>query len=256
MKLNPKLKSYATILVFLIIGMLLMSISQLFETPEWFNPTFLVLGLFVVMNIATAKILKLKTELQSFWSIRKIYFLPIGIAAGAMIAISPLLAGLLTGATSISHLKPATDFTLTAVVVTLAIVAWEELWFRGVFLNYCNRNLSAVSISIAIGLLFMLIHLMNPEIDLLKTGPTLFFAGALLTIVYFYYRTIWLPIGIHFGNNYLTIQSNLDKHWLYGNEGYFGAIILAILYLLFVKFAITKTNTIKMKHTQLNKQTT
>lgn len=46
--------------------------------------------------------------------------------------------------------------------------------------------------------------------------------GAFLTIVYFYFKTIWLPIGLHFGNNYITIQSDLDEHWLYGNEGYLG----------------------------------
>jgi len=244
MRLNLKLKSYVTILIFLIIGVLLMGIVQLFETPEWLNPTFIVLVFFVAMNIATAKILKLKTELETSWSVRKIYFLPIGILTGGMIAFSPVLAGLLTEATSISQLKPAADFTMTGIVVTLAIVTWEELWFRGIFLNYCNQNLSVVEISIAIGLLFMLIHVMNPEVDLLKTGPTLFFAGALLTIVYFYYRTIWLPIGLHFGNNYLTIQSNLNKHWLYGDEGYFGAIILGILYIMFVKLTINKKSTI------------
>lgn len=242
MKLNPKLKSYVTILIFLIIGMLLMSIPQLFKTPEWFNPSFLLLGLFVVMNIATAKILKLKTALKAFWSIRKVWFLPIGVIAGGIIAISPVLVGLLTGATSISQLKPTADFTLTGIFITMAIVAWEELWFRGIFLNYCNRKLSAVTISIIIGLLFMLIHMMNPEINLLKTGPTLFFAGASLTILYFYFRTIWLPIGLHFGNNYLTIQSNLDNHCLYGNEGYFGASTLAILYIIFVMLTINKKN--------------
>jgi len=244
MRLNPKLKSYVTILIFLIAGILLMGIARLFETPEWLNPTFIVLVFFVAMNIATAKILKLKTELETSWSVRKIYFLPIGIAAGGMIAMSPVLAGLLTEATSISQLNAAADFTMTGIVVTLAIATWEELWFRGIFLNYCNQNLSVVEISIAIGLLFMLIHVMNPEVDLLKTGPTLFFAGALLTIVYFYYRTIWLPIGLHFGNNHLTIQSNLDQHWFYGTEGYFGAIVLGILYIMFVKLTINKTNTI------------
>lgn len=90
----------------------------------------------------------------------------------------------------------------------------------------------------------MMVHLLNPEINLLKTGPTLFFAGAFLTIVYFYFKTIWLPIGLHFGNNYLIIQSNLDTHWLFGNEGYLGAIILALLFLLFVKLIINKTKKI------------
>ncbi len=215
--------------------MLIMGIAQLLKTPDWLNSAFIVLTLFVIINIVTAKILKLKTEIKTFWGFKKIYFLPIGILAGGLIAVSPTLAGLLTGASKFSELKFDTTFTLTSIAVTLAIVAWEELWFRGIFLNYCNRNLSTINISITIGLLFMLVHLLNPEINLLKTGPTLFFAGVFLTIVYFYFKTIWLPIGLHFGNNYLTLQSNLDKHWLFGNEGYFGAIILAILCVIFIK---------------------
>ena len=92
-------------------------------------------------------------------------------------------------------------------------------------------------------LLFMLVHLLNPDITLLKSGPTLFFAGAFLTLVYFHFKTIWLPIGIHFGNNYLTLRSNLDGHWLFGEEGYFEATILAILFLIFVKLEMHKSNT-------------
>src|SRR5690554_3224154 len=222
--------------------MLIMGIAQLLKTPDWLNSAFIVLTLFVIVNIGTAKILNLKTEIKTFWGFKKIYFLPIGILAGGLIAVSPTLAGLLTGASKFSELKFDTTFTLTSIAVTLAIVAWEELWFRGIFLNYCNRNLSAINISITIGLLFMLVHLLNPDINLFKTGPTLFFAGAFLTIVYFYFKTIWLPVGLHFGNNYLTLQSNIDKHWFLGNEGYFGATILAILFLTFVKMMLNRTN--------------
>ena len=222
--------------------MLVMGIAQLFKTPDWLNSAFIVLDLFVLVNIATTKTFNLNTEIKPFWSLRKIYFLPIGIIAGGIIAISPVLAGILTGATTFSELKLDTTFTVTSIFVTLAIVAWEELWFRGIYLNYCNRHLSAINISITIGLLFMLVHLLNPEINMLKTGPTLFFAGAFLTIVYFYFRTVWLPIGLHFGNNYLTVRSNLNEHWLLGNEGYFGAIIFAILFLTFVKLTLNKTS--------------
>ncbi len=222
--------------------MLVMGIVQLFKTPHWLNSAFIVLTLFIVVNISTAIILNLKTEIKTFLGFKKIYFLPIGIVVGGIIAVSPILAGLLARATTFSELKLDTTFTLTSIVVTLAIVAWEELWFRGVFLNYCNRHLSVINISITIGLLFMLVHLLNPEINMLKTGLTLFFAGAFLTIVYFYFKTIWLPIGLHFGNNFFTVQSNLNEHWLLGNEGFFGAIILTILFLTFVKLTLNKTS--------------
>lgn len=241
-QLNSKLKSYLTIFIFLIIGMLIIGSVQILKLPDWLHPAFIVFILFVTVNIATAKIFNLKPEIQTFWTIKKIYFLPVGIIAGGLISASPALAGLLTEATNFSELRFDTTFTFTSVLVTLIIVAWEELWFRGIFLNYCNRNLSAISISITIGLLFMLIHLLNPDINLLMKGPTLFFAGALLTIVYFYFKTIWLPIGLHFGNNYFTFQSNTAKHWLFENEGYLGALILAVLFLIFVKRTLNRTN--------------
>src|SRR5690606_39366227 len=182
-KLNPKLKSYLTILIFLIIGMLIMGIAQLFKTPDWLNSAFIVLALFVLVNIATAKIFNLNTEIKNFWSLRKIYFLPIGIIAGGIIAVSPILAGILTGSTTFSELKLDTTFTVTSIFVTLAIVAWEELWFRGIFLNYCNRHLSAINISITIWLLFILVILLNPDIIIFIISPSLFFVASCFTIV-------------------------------------------------------------------------
>lgn len=239
--LNLKLKSYLIILTFLVVGILVVGIAQLLKLPDWLNPAFVVLGLFIILNIATSKIFNLTSELKIFWSFKKIYFLPIGFVAGGLIAVTPTLAGLLLKVTHFSQLKLNATFTLPSILLTLVIVAWEELWFRGIFLNYCNQNLSPVPISITVGSLFALVHLLNPEIDLLQTGPTLFFAGAFLTILYFYFKTIWLPIGVHFGNNYLTIGSDIDNHCLFGKEGYFGAIIIGILFLAFVRLTLNRT---------------
>ena len=246
--MNRKLKSYITIIAYLIVGFVVMGTGQFLATPDWLNSAFVILLLFIVVNILTANFFRLKSEIQTFWSFNKVYFLPIGILIGGLIATSPVLAGLATRMTTTNDLTLNTTFTATSIVVTLAIVTWEELWFRGIFLNYCNKNLSTINISLTIGLLFMLVHLLNPEINLLKTGLTLFFAGAFLTIVYFYFKTIWLPIGLHFGNNYLTIDSKLENHWLLGNEGYFGTIILAGLFFIFAKLTLNKTNWTKLNN--------
>lgn len=241
MKLNKKLKSYLIITAYLIVGLLVMGTAQLLKLPVWLNAAFIVLLLFIVVNFVTAKIFQLNSEIKTFWSVKKIYYLPVGILIGGIISTSPTLLGIITGKTTLNEPTLDTTFTISSIIITLAIVAWEELWFRGIFLNYCNKHLSVINVSITIGMLFMLIHLMNPEINLLRTGPTLFFAGAFLTIVYFYFKTIWLPIGLHFGNNYLTLESNLENHWLLGNEGYLGAIILATLFFIFVKLTLNKT---------------
>lgn len=234
------LKNYFVIVAFLIAGFLLMGILELFALPEWLNGSFVLLFLFVVVNLITVNIFQLKKDLQMFWSIRKMYLLPIGVVVGGLIAVIPVLAGILSGKTTIDNIELNTTFSGVSIAVTLAIVAWEELWFRGIFVNYCNKQLSSVHISLTIGLLFMLVHLLNPEINLLKTGPTLFFAGAFLTIVYFYFKSIWLPIGLHFGNNYFSLKSSVEHHWFLGNEGYLGAIVLAGLFFVFVKLTVNK----------------
>ena len=86
------------------------------------------------------------------------------------------------------------------------------------------------------GLLFMLIHILNPEISLLKDGPVLFLAGTLLTALYFYSRNIWLPAGLHFGNNFFgsVINTDIKGNLLFGSEGYIytGILLLATLFFL------------------------
>mgnify|MGYP000881574188 CR=1 FL=1 len=240
--MNKQLKSYLIILGHLIIGLsIIVSIQQL-KLPTWLSASVLILLAFVFLNLTHFYFFKLRTEIREFWSIRKIAYLPIGIIGGGLIAISPTFLGLITGQLSASDISFNSDLSITSIGLTFVIIAWEELWFRGIFLNYCNRYLSAINLSLTIGLLFMLVHLLNPKIDLLKTGPTLFFAGALLTILYFYFKTIWLPIGLHFGNNYLNsiIDTKFETDILFGTEGYVGTIVLAILFFTFVKLIIGK----------------
>jgi membrane protease YdiL (CAAX protease family) len=241
MKIKEVQKSYLIIIAYVVVGFMIIGAVQLLKRPDWLNASFIILLLFSIENITTAKIFGLNNEIKIFWSLRKIIYLPIGFVIGGLIAITPILIGLITGIISTNELLLNTAFTTSSILITLAIVAWEELWFRGIFLNYCYKNLSPIKISITIGLLFMLVHILNPEINLLKKGPTLFFAGAFLTIAYFYFRTIWLPIGLHFGNNYLSLQTKLENHWLFGNEGYLGAFILAGFFLVLVKLTINKT---------------
>ena len=242
MKINGSFKSYVIIITYLFIGLVIIGIVQLLKTPDWLNSSAIVLFFFIIVNIITVRILRLKNEIKLFWSFKKMLYLPIGIIVGGVIAISPVLVGLFTGKISTNEIALKT-FTVSSITLTMVIVAWEELWFRGIFLNYCNKYLSAINISITIGLLFMFIHVLNPEINLLKTGPTLFFAGAFLTIVYFYFKTIWLPIGLHFGNNYLTPETKIENHWLLGTEGFLSAFILAGLFIVFVKLTLNKKNT-------------
>jgi membrane protease YdiL (CAAX protease family) len=234
-----KFKSCLIIILFIAIGLVIMSLVQILPIPHWLK-SVLVLLVFILVNLIAAKLFKLEKELKEYWSFRKIIYLLIGIFVGGLIVSTPVLVGLIAKKCSFADVSFNISFTVMSMILTLVIVTWEELWFRGIFLNYCRKYLSSISISIAVGLVFMLAHSMNPKINLLETGLDLFFAGAFLTVIYFYFKTIWLPIGVHFGNNFLQMNSPFEHDLFWGNEGYLSAVLLAVLFLIFVKLTIDK----------------
>jgi len=234
--MNKKLKSYLVILGQLVIGLIILISTQQLSLPDWINNSAIVLLAFMLLNFSLSFLLKLNNELKSFWSIRKIHWLIVGIIGGALITFIPSAIGVITGQLNYSEITLNADISISAIGITFLIISWEELWFRGMFLNYCNRYLTSINLSLTIGFLFMLIHILNPNFDLLKTGPTLFFAGALLTLLYFYYKTIWLPLGIHFGNNFIgtVLNTQNDSDVLFRNEGYISATVLAVLFFMYL----------------------
>lgn len=185
---------------------------------------------FILLALGEARLFKLKGEFVFYWSIARAWYIVPAFLCGVVIAALPVISAVFSG-TPFVGIQYNYAVTWSGALATLVIVSWEEAWFRGVILNYCSRHLSTINISLTVGFLFMLLHVLNPQISLVKTGPTLFFAGALLTIVYFYFGSIWAPIGLHFGNNLANkmLMTKLDDDLFFGNDGYFSAILLAAL---------------------------
>ena len=233
--MTKKVKSYLLILGNLAIGILLLIAAKKFPLPNWLNTPTLLLIAFGCLNLIYIFVFKLSKDFKTFWSLRKFPFLIWGLLAGISVALSPILIGLLTAQIQLSELSINPKLSIYSIGITFLIVSWEELWFRGLFLNHCKKYISPIGISITIGLLFTLVHLLNPSFDLLKSGPTLFFAGALLTILYFYYMSFWLPLAFHFGNNITesTVQTNADLGLFLGSDGYMTTIILAALFIFY-----------------------
>lgn len=240
--MKTAIKSYLIIFGHLLLGKTVFVSIQKLTLPTWVNPSIAILVVFILLNLVQAYYFNVKNDIKEFWSIQKILYFLIGIICGGLISLSPTLLALLFGHITTSEVTFNNDVTILSICLTLVIVSWEELWFRGIYLNYCNKYLSEVVISVTIGVIFALIHILNPKINLLQTGPSLFFAGALLTIVYFYFKTIWLPIGLHFGNNFSNsiISAKFETNSIFGSDGYIGALILATLFLIFVKLTIDK----------------
>lgn len=223
-------------LLYLVIGLVFIVSVEALKLSTQLSSVFILIA-FIGLNLIFSYTLKLKTELYEFWSLKKVWLILSGTLAGLTIALFPLFSGLVVLNLSASEIIIFKAFSFSAIVTTFMIVSWEELWFRGLVVSYCNRFISATRLSLVVGFLFAVLHVLNPKIDLLRSGPALFFAGALLTIVYLHFQSIWLPIGLHFGNNYANsiFSSELNNHLWFGNDGYLSALLLAVLFMVFAK---------------------
>ena len=235
--LAGKTQSYLALLGHLFLGLFILIGIQTTRLSSGFK-SIIILVLFILINIIYRRILNLQSEFTQFWSPKKIVYLFIAILGGVLIAVLPLILTIIMGRAYFSGFN-IKEITFTSFILTFLISSWEELWFRSLILNYCSRFLSAINISLTVGVLFTLMHVLNPEISLLQKGPALFFAGALLTLLYFYYQTIWVPVGLHFGNNYCSelFNNGHNDDIILGNDAYFSAILLAgIFFVYMVKF--------------------
>lgn len=233
--MSKQIKAYLFLIATLAVGLFVLVVSDKIKLPYWLNTSAVILAIFILLNILYDAVFKLDV-IKEYWAVKKlIHFLPAALA-GAIIAFAPAFLAFIFGQLNPRDIQYNITTSFPAILLTFIIVGWEELWFRGVILNYSNKYLSPVNISLTIGFLFMVIHALNPQIELLKKGPALFFAGALLTILYFHHRSIWVPWGLHFGNNFFgnMIKTPKDNDIFFGGDGYISAIVLALLFVFFI----------------------
>lgn len=90
-----------------------------------------------------------------------------------------------------------------ALVMMLLVAVNEELMVRGVplqlLVRYLGPGAGVVATSVIFGLLHVTGDAWNAAVVALDTG----FTGALLAMAYLKTRALWMPIGFHFGNNFL-----------------------------------------------------
>ncbi len=153
---------------------------------------------FVAFNWIVAGQFNLLERLKSFWAVKKLHHVFLGIIIGvlpwgvALVAGEDLQFGAMGG------------LTVTGVFGTLMIILWEELWFRGMPLNLAGDRYGKMGATIVFAAAFVVLHLMNPEIKILPAAPGLFLAGYVLGAAYFVFSSLWAPVGIHFVHNVLT----------------------------------------------------
>ncbi len=183
-----------------------------------------ILIAFIVYNLMCGHFVNLIPKLKSAWAPKKIWHMIPGFLIGALPIV---LAYVLLY--SQGELSPYRGITVLMALLTLATVAWEELWFRGIALELAPNRYSRIGAALIFGLIFALLHLMNPKINLLEDGLQLALAGYTLGVCYFAFGSIWAPLGMHFANN--SIQAVFGKSTEPRTIAYWGALVLIAILL-------------------------
>ncbi|MFD8421695.1 CPBP family intramembrane glutamic endopeptidase [Streptomyces sp. NPDC059466] len=105
-----------------------------------------------------------------------------------------------------------------AVLGTMAGVAVvEELLFRGIVFRLVEQLVGTRNVLVITGVLFGGLHLVNSGATVWGALAIAVEAGLMLGAAYAATRTLWLPIGLHFGWNFA--ESGIFGTTVSGNEG-------------------------------------
>ncbi|MFY1621814.1 CPBP family intramembrane glutamic endopeptidase [Micromonospora sp. WMMD723] len=83
-----------------------------------------------------------------------------------------------------------------------AAAVTEELLFRGLLFRLVEERLGTWLSLLVTGVLFGLVHLANPDAGVWGATAVTIEAGFMLAACYAATRTLWVPIGLHFGWNF------------------------------------------------------
>jgi membrane protease YdiL (CAAX protease family) len=96
--------------------------------------------------------------------------------------------------------------SVTGAVALLGFMAaaavTEELLFRGVLFRIVEERTGTWLALLLTGLVFGLVHLLNPDANLWGATAIAIEAGFMLAACYAATRNLWVPIGVHFGWNF------------------------------------------------------
>ena len=91
---------------------------------------------------------------------------------------------------------------LAAIVFTLGTAIWEEVTFRGLLFRVTEQKFGTwIGVAVS-AVVFGAVHGLNPNASLAASIAIILESGVLLAAAYFATRTLWLPIGLHFGWNF------------------------------------------------------
>jgi membrane protease YdiL (CAAX protease family) len=142
-----------------------------------------------------------------------------GIVLGASLGL--IVAGLLAVAGAF-NVTGSNDWTimLKTLPEQVMVAIFEELIFRAVLFRLIEQRWGARTALISSFILFAIAHLPNEGVSVLAVVIT-GVAGTTMSAAYLLTRRLWLPIGLHFGWNYLfdgvfavPVSGHAARGWL------------------------------------------
>ena len=124
-----------------------------------------------------------------------------GVLIGAIL-FSAVFATLWILGVASFHGLGKTDRLAVALAVSLAAAIGEEIVFRGVVYRLFEEGFGTLIAVLLSGVLFGLLHAGNPGATVASSTAIALEAGVLLASAYTLTRSLWLPIGLHFGWNF------------------------------------------------------
>jgi len=120
-------------------------------------------------------------------------------ARGALIAMLmlglPVLILAFTG--WFSSTLPSFHRLMMAVVFAIHVAVMEEIFFRGFVLQLLLKFCHPILATLVVAALFMVAH--TPDGRDSISLVSVFLTGMAMTVAYFLTRSLWMPIGLHFG---------------------------------------------------------
>lgn len=148
------------------------------------------------------------------------------------------------------------DIASNIFIICILAAVTEELFFRGFLQRYLYEKTASLHVSVIFtAIVFSAIHF-----QFYGFVPRLLL-GAFFGYVYFYSRTIWIPIILHFANNFLSLmifylyQNNIssinpdDALELPLYVYFLATIILIYIFYLFIKSTGPKLSKIQVTET-------
>ena len=129
------------------------------------------------------------------------------LVGGAAICLAALV-GLTVGGYSFAFNAPAAGAALARTLVVSGVIflfgaAAEEMLFRGYPLQTLMRSWPVWVALVPVSVPFALVHLTNPNVVPGFTFANTVLAGVWLCVAYWRTRSLWFPLGLHAGWNWV-----------------------------------------------------